>query len=80
MTDIACRVRDVVAAEFGLPCSALNFADDLTANHGMDDLDLLKLAMRLEEIFGVELNDESLQQERTIARCAELIRENLIPA
>lgn len=74
MSDVALRVHNVVAKESGLERSALRFTDDLTADHGVDDLDLMKIAMRLEEVFGVELSDEVLQRERTVAKCIELVR------
>jgi acyl carrier protein len=79
MTDIAGHIRDVVAAESGVQRAAIGFTDDLTADHGIDDLDLMKIAMRLEEVFDVELSDEELQSERTIAKCVELVRESLEP-
>ena len=80
MTDIASRIHDVVADESGLERAALGFTDDLTADHGVDDLDLMKIAMRLEEVFGVEVSDEAIQEERTVAQCIELVREGLVPA
>ena len=80
MPDIASRVHDVVVDETHLERSALRFSDDLTADHGVDDLDLMKIAMRLEEVFEVSVSDDALQDDRTVARCVELIREGLNPA
>jgi acyl carrier protein len=79
MTNIASHIRDVVAAESGVERDAIGFADDLTADHAIDDLDLMKIAMRLEEVFDVELSDEELQRERTVAKCVELVCEGLGP-
>ncbi|MFC7536059.1 acyl carrier protein [Sphingomonas sp. GCM10030256] len=78
MPEVASRVHDVVAAEFGFDRSALRFTDDLSADHGFDDLDLMRIAMRLEEEFGVQVSDDSLQRDRTIAKCVQLVRQGLI--
>ena len=80
MMGIASQIRDLVAAESGLERATLQFTDDLSADHGIDDLDLMKIAMRLEELFGVEVNDEALQKERTVAKCVELVSEQLLAA
>jgi acyl carrier protein len=40
----------------------------------------MKIAMRLEEVFGVELNDDDLQKDRTVSSCVTLIREQLLAA
>jgi acyl carrier protein len=79
MTNIASHIRDVVAAESGVEREAIGFTDDLTADHAIDDLDLMKIAMRLEEVFDVKLSDEELQRERTVAKCVELVCESLGP-
>jgi acyl carrier protein len=80
MMDIANRVRNVVAKECHIERTSLGFSDDLTEEHGVDDLDLMKIAMRLEDVFGVEVSDEAFQQERTVARCVQLVREAMVPA
>ena len=80
MKDIASRVRDVVAEESGVEPTELGLTDDLTQEHGVDDIDLMQIAMRLEEVFKVELLDEELQRERTVAKCIELVQEDLMPA
>jgi acyl carrier protein len=80
MTNIESRVHNVVVDEAGLERAAIGFRDDLTTDHGVDDLDLMKIAMRLEEVFGVEVSDDALQQERTVANCVDIVRERLGPA
>ena len=80
MRDIARRVHDVVVDESGLGRTALGFTDDLTTDHGIDDLDLMKIAMRLEEVFGVALRDGDLQRDRTVSNCVALVQEQLLAA
>lgn len=80
MSDIERRVQDVVLDESGLDRTAVGFSDDLTVDHGVDDLDLMKIAMRLEEVFGVAVDDGALQRDRTVANCVELVREALMAA
>jgi acyl carrier protein len=80
MQDIARRVHDIVVDESGLGRAALGFTDDLTTDHGIDDLDLMKIAMRLEEVFGVALRDGDLQRDRTVSNCIALVEEQLLAA
>ncbi|HLA26466.1 MAG TPA: acyl carrier protein [Syntrophales bacterium] len=47
-----------------------SFINDL----GADSLDLMELIMEMEEIFGVEISDEELQNLRTIQDVIDYIR------
>jgi acyl carrier protein len=47
-----------------------SFIDDL----GADSLDLVELIMEMEEIFGLEIEDEELEKIRTIKDVVDFLR------
>jgi acyl carrier protein len=74
MTDLETKVCIIVADDLGLP--ALTIADDLVQDHGVDELALQGVAMRLEEAFGLEdrsVSEEALIIESTVGKCVELV-------
>ena len=46
-----------------------NFVDDL----GLDSLDSIELVMKVEEEFGVEVDDESMSHVKTVEQLADAI-------
>jgi len=46
-----------------------NFVDDL----GLDSLDSIELVMKVEEEFGVEVDDESMSHVKTVEQLADVI-------
>ena len=60
MSDIAKRVKEIVAEQLGVEAAQVvpeaSFMDDL----GADSLDTVELVMALEEEFGIEIPDDGL--------------------
>src|SRR5215213_6514938 len=78
MSDLATKVCIVVADDLGLP--GLAVTDDLVQDHGIDELGLQAVAMRLEEEFGLEdrsVSEEALIIESTVGKCVELVSHAL---
>jgi acyl carrier protein len=74
MLDLAERVRATVAESIGVGQNDLHYNDDLF-DHGADELDVITVAMDLEEKFGVaHVDEEVLRDNRTVATCVELVR------
>jgi acyl carrier protein len=74
MTDVETRVCEVVAADLGL--QKVRVADDLRQDHGVDEVGLLGVAMRLEEEFALverSVSEEDLIRESTVGKCVELV-------
>lgn len=74
MTDLETKICEIVADDLGLP--GVGVTDDLMHDHGVDELDLLGVAMRLEEEFGLDehsISEEALIVESTVGKCVELV-------
>jgi|tagenome__1003787_1003787.scaffolds.fasta_scaffold19737155_2 hypothetical protein len=76
MTELETKVCIVVADDLGLHNLAIT--DDLVQDHGIDELALQGVAMRLEEAFGLEdqsVSEEALIFESTVNKCVELVSQ-----
>jgi acyl carrier protein len=74
MTDLETRVRAIVEDDLGL--RDVRPSDDLVNDHGVDELGLMSVAMRLEEEFGLDersVSEEALIFESTVTKCVELV-------
>ena len=77
MSDIAKRVKEIVAEQLGVEESLVvpeaSFMDDL----GADSLDTVELVMALEEEFSVEIPDEEAEKITTVKIAIEHIQKAL---
>lgn len=76
MTDLETRVRAIVEDDLGL--RDVHPSDDLVSDHGVDELGLMSVAMRLEEEFGLDersVSEEVLIFESTVTKCVELVTQ-----
>lgn len=75
MSDIAKRVKEIVAEQLGVEESQVltesSFMDDL----GADSLDTVELVMALEEEFDIEIPDEDAEKIQTVNDAVEYITE-----
>lgn len=73
MTDIANRVKKIVAEHLGVEESKVtenaSFIDDL----GADSLDTVELVMAFEEEFGCEIPDEEAEKIQTVQDAVDYI-------
>ena len=76
MSDIAKRVKEIVAEQLGVEASLVvseaAFMDDL----GADSLDTVELVMALEEEFDIEIPDEDAEKIQTVNDAIEYITEH----
>jgi acyl carrier protein len=76
MSDIAKRVKEIVAEQLGveeaLVVPEASFMDDL----GADSLDTVELVMALEEEFEVEISDEDAEKIQTVQDAVDYITEH----
>ncbi len=59
------EIRAVVAATLDIPVDSIAI-DSTTQSLGADSLDLIAIIMRLEEQFGIEIDDEAVASMHTI--------------
>jgi acyl carrier protein len=66
MSDIAAKVKEIIANELGVEIEKVtdkaSFVDDL----GADSLDTVELVMAFEEEFEIEIPDEDAEQMQTV--------------
>ena len=76
MSDIAKRVKEIVAEQLGvdeaLVVPEASFMDDL----GADSLDTVELVMALEEEFDIEIPDEDAEKIQSVNDAIEYITEH----
>jgi acyl carrier protein len=76
MSDIAKRVKEIVAEQLGVEESQVvpeaSFMDDL----GADSLDTVELVMALEEEFDLEIPDEDAEKIQSVNDAIEYITEH----
>jgi acyl carrier protein len=76
MSDIAKRVKEIVAEQLGVEESLVvpeaSFMDDL----GADSLDTVELVMALEEEFDIEIPDEDAEKIQSVNDAIEYIVEH----
>jgi acyl carrier protein len=76
MSDIAKRVKEIVAEQLGVEeaqvTTEASFMDDL----GADSLDTVELVMALEEEFDIEIPDEDAEKIQTVNDAIEYITEH----
>ncbi|MFZ4859793.1 MAG: acyl carrier protein [Desulfuromonadaceae bacterium] len=77
MSDIAKRVKEIVAEQLGVEEAQVltesSFMDDL----GADSLDTVELVMALEEEFDIEIPDEDAEKIQTVNDAIEYITEHI---
>lgn len=75
--DIVIRVREFLEGEFGYDLSRLSAEDDLTGNLSVffehDSLVDVEIVMRLEEEFGISIEDDEAEKAKTIRDIVELV-------
>ncbi|MDX1394548.1 MAG: acyl carrier protein [Gemmatimonadota bacterium] len=75
MSEIASRVREIIAQELGVEGEKVtddaNFVEDL----GADSLDTVELVMAFEEEFGIEIPDEDAEQMQTVGQAITYLTE-----
>ena len=75
--DLVIRVREVLEDELGYDLSRLSAEDDLTGNLSVfyehDSLVDVELVMRLEEEFGISIEDKEAEKAKTIRNIIELV-------
>ena len=76
MSDIAKRVKEIVADQLGVEEALVlpesSFMDDL----GADSLDTVELVMALEEEFDIEIPDEDAEKIQSVNDAIEYITEH----
>ena len=79
MDDIASRVIELVAQSKNLPVSAVNL-DTTFDELQIDSLDKINLTFAVEEMFSIEIPDESLNSLKTVGDVVRGVERLRAPA
>lgn len=77
MTDIDARLKPALAEEFEIEASAITADASIGGSLGIDSLDMVDLAVVVEQILGVKLTREELTRASTYGELVRLIEERL---
>ena len=73
MSEVASKVRSIIAEQLGVKIEevtdAASFVDDL----GADSLDTVELVMALEEEFGIEIPDEEAEKMTHVGEAVKYV-------
>ena len=72
--DVLAVLRAAMQAEFGLEPSTIELSAHLIDDLDLDSIDLVDLAVSLEEERGIKLDEEDLKSVRTVADAVDALR------
>ena len=70
------KIREVLAAQFGVDESAIKPETSIIDDLGADSLDVVELIMAIEEAFDVEIPDEVAEEIVTVSDAVEYLKNN----
>lgn len=77
MSDIANRVKQVIAEELGLSVADIKDDSHLVDDLGADSLNEVELTLMLEDEFEIEIPDEVASQRKTVSQITEWLTANV---
>ena len=77
LTDIDARLKPALAEEFEIEASAITADASIGGSLGIDSLDMVDLAVVVEQTLGVKLTREELTRTKTYGELVRLIGERL---
>ncbi len=70
------RVQKIICEQFGTEPGKVTMESSILEDFEADSLDLVDLAMSLEDEFDIEVPDEELENIKTVSDIVKLIEEN----
>ena len=77
MSDIADRVKEIVAKQLGAEDEAITPEATFVEDLGADSLDIVELVMAFEEEFECEIPDDAAEEIKTVDSAVKYIEKNL---
>ena len=71
------RVQDILMGQLGVERSQITPEADLTADLGADSLDMVEIAMKVEETFNLTIPDEDMEKVHTVGDLQEALANHL---
>ncbi|HEY8361584.1 MAG TPA: acyl carrier protein [Tissierellaceae bacterium] len=71
------KVREIIATQFNIDEEEITLDTSFRDTLNADSLDLVELVMALEDEFGLEIDDEDLENIRTVGDAVDYIKDAL---
>ena len=71
------KVKKIISEQLEVDQSIISESSTITGDLGADSLDLVDLAMSIEDEFDIELSDEVLDKIKTVGDLAAYIEEKI---
>ncbi|MEI6579825.1 MAG: acyl carrier protein [Eubacteriales bacterium] len=69
------KVQKIICEQFGIEASEVTLESSIIDDFGADSLDIVDLAMTIEDAFDIEVPDEELENVKTVADIVKFIEE-----
>ena len=70
------KVQKIICEQFGVEASEVTMESSIADDFGADSLDLVDLAMTIEDAFDIEVPDEELENVKKVGDIVKFIEEN----
>ncbi len=70
------KIKKIVTEQLEVDESIITLDASITADLGADSLDLVDLAMSIEDEFDIELNDDALETIKTVGDMVRYVEDN----
>lgn len=77
MSDMAEKVKDIIAEELGVERDKLTDAASFMEDLGADSLDTVELVMAFEKEFDIDIPDEEAEKLKTVGDALKYLQEKM---
>lgn len=70
--DIVVKVKDAIASQLGVAMENIKAEDNIIGAYGADNLDVVEIAMSVEEALSIELIDSDMDKVKMVNDLVEL--------
>ena len=71
------KIKKIISEQLEVDQSIISEGSTITGDLGADSLDLIDLAMSIEDEFDIELSDEALEKIKTVGDLAVYIEDRI---
>ena len=71
------KIKKIISEQLEVDQSIISEGSSITADLGADSLDLVDLAMSIEDEFDIELSDEALEKIKTVGDLVSYIEDKI---
>ena len=71
------KIQKIISEQLEIDMSIISEGSTITGDLGADSLDLVDLAMSIEDEFDIELSDEALEKIKTVGDLATYIEDRI---